>query len=386
MKIRDIKFNNINFFDSIRKENYNNGSKNVLSKEAIRIKISELGNKHYDYQKSNDTPKIFDNMLKVLKEAVDNPIKAYHDYIDETIYGKALALKEGTETIMNMSMSMEEKKEKLSILNNQYEKAIKSASKNISLKLDNYFDSGTSLLEIYSNDPIKDIFDRESFENHIRFLSLSVKKIVFNEKSSMDLESLKYKIEAKSSDKNVLEKMSIKDMKEVLRFTYQVDEKQSAETSADSSIGEKIADRESTRLEFISKLDISQSTQKGMIASEKRQSQGMLLHHSYQEEMKKSMLILDEYSEYLKSLNQRLKRIQERILEVKELFGVTVKNDLLLNLLDIEENFKNKVSKVKEKKDKISEDRDDLEKDKSLIRKKETYKENSKIYNDKITL
>jgi len=62
MKIKGINFNSSNFLQSIKKTNHNNKSENVLGKEAIRIKISEIGNKFYDYQNSENNPKIFDDM------------------------------------------------------------------------------------------------------------------------------------------------------------------------------------------------------------------------------------------------------------------------------------------------------------------------------------
>jgi len=50
--------------------------------------------------------------------------------------------------------------------------------------------------------------------------------------------------------------------------------------------------------------------------------------------MEKNLTIRDEYSEYLKSMDQRLKRIQERILEVKELFGATVNRTTQIKYLE----------------------------------------------------
>ena len=56
----------------------------------------------------------------------------------------------------------------------------------------------------------------------------------------------------------------------MIKFTYFVDEIEKVSSLLVISIGEKVANREIMRLEYISELDISRSTKMRMIASEKR--------------------------------------------------------------------------------------------------------------------
>ncbi len=379
-----INFNKNGFFEFSNNQKSDQLKKDMLAKENIIIEISKTGENFYNYQKDSENPKIFDDILKVLRTATDDPVAAYHEYIDETVYNKAIALKEGTKIIMEMNSSAIEKEEKLHILNVQYQQTIESASKKIAGIFDEYFDSGTSLLNQYSEEKVDEIFNEKAFENHITYLSMTAKQMVFENDKIENVSNLKKEIENKSSNSAALEKMSIHDMKEVIRFIYQVEEVKGAVIESEKSIGEIVANRENNRVVFIDKLNISKSTKEGILSAEKRQSEGMLRHFSYQEEMKKNDTKILEYIDTLRRMAQRLKKVQSRITLIKETLGAFSNNDRLLKLLQFKKRIGNQFKKVKEDKKKIEEEVKALKNNKASIIEKDNYKKNKSIYENRV--
>lgn len=385
INMRAINFDKHSFIEFSNNQKSNQTINDMIDKESIRIEISKAGENFYNYQEDSENPKIFDDMLKVLKAATDDPIAAYQEYIDETVYNKAIALKEGTIKIMEMNSSATEKEEKLDILNIQYERTIESASKRISRIFDEYFDSGTSLLNQYSEETVDEIFNETVFKNHISYLSMTAKQMVFEKDNIPNASDLKKEIENRSSNSDSLEKMSIHDMKEVIKFVYQVEEVTGTTVESEKSIGEVVANRENSRVALIEELSISQSTKEGILSAEKRQSEGMLRHFSYQEEMKKNGVKILEYTDFLRRLAQRLKKVQKRITLIKERLGVFSNNDKLLKLLQSEKRIGNQFKKIAEDKEKIEEEVKALENNKSSIIEKDTYKKHKSIYDKKVS-
>lgn len=379
LKSNTINFKNIiwtpdNSMSSIKKiKNIDNKQLKNMNKEKIRVKISEAGKKLYAYQRDSKNPKIFDNELKLLKAAIDKPSTAYKKYIEDTIYGKAIDYRKGIDKINEMEISKEDKLQRKDILKNQFENTINSASKRLSRILDGYFDAGTKILNQYSDTPVEELFNKDVFKNHIKFLSFTAKKIANNSNEMMDKKKLKQVMKKYIPSSNTIEKMSSDDLKEIIGFIYQKNDMPAFHLKGNKGVGEGIANQERKRIEYIGRLNISSSTKKVMLKSEKRKSMGMLRHYAYTEEIDQTYYKMKEYNKQLKLIFKRLKKLKERIDVIQENLEISTENNLLLNLLKSEKKTQKKYKNIKKKKSQLIKKTEDLKKDKSKIVDKEIY-------------
>lgn len=351
----------------------------INGKDLVKLDLSDLGNRIYNYSIDDNNPQIYDDYYNVLLSGREDQKKAYQDYVKETIIGKSIELKKGYNEIQNMNISDDQKKMKTEILDHQFNSAISSATKRISRIFDRCFDFGTDMLNEYSKNVNEEIFDQEIFENHLKYLSNTSKQIALNSKEEISLESLESQVK-NEVESSTLEKMSYEDVYKVIGYIYQDREYDSSVKDGEISYGEFIANREIENINRINSLGVSKKVSNAMIKSEKRKSEGLLRNASFFQEEKNYLDNMDYINKNVKRYIDLIKIMDEKISEIESFFGINSKNILLKSFLKSRSNYNNMLEKAKDERRKIKDNWKDLSDNKSKVTETESYKKNKEIY------
>lgn len=175
------------------------------------VDISKIGKDLLEESKKNDwfnpeDVKEIDNNYDAFKP------KSSEEYIDQLFIEDVLAYKEAYKALEGSP----DQSIKLQALNNTYLEKLDVGIERIADTLDQYFDKGRFFYELYSKEPLEDLFDKDVFKEALKKSILEVRDSVLTTDDA-DTESVQTKV-LNSQQSEGLEHLSVNDLKELYAF------------------------------------------------------------------------------------------------------------------------------------------------------------------------
>lgn len=261
---------------------------------------------------------------------------------------------------------------KIKQLDENFITRLESKINKIAINLNSYFDSGKFLSEMYSKEPLEDLFDEDLFKENLKTSVLELKDSIMNLDNPLREDIHKKLMENPNTTE--LENMSFNDLKVLSKF---LDEPPNFENSIDKydiNSAEKIATKEKDSNQKIEKLNLSNTIKESMYKVNKRMSDGMLKHVAYKNERDMSIYDTQEYDRMLRNLMKILYKLNLSIEEISENQGVSPKNKMLLKYLGKQQETTEKYNAIKNEKDKRENEFSNLDNNKHTIVATDSYK------------
>ena len=337
------------------------------------VDISKIGKDLLEESKKNDwfnpeDVKEMDNNYDAFKP------KSSEEYIDQLFIEDVLAYKEAYKALEGSP----DQSIKLQALNNTYLEKLDVGIERIADTLDQYFDKGRFFYELYSKEPLEDLFDKDVFKEALKKSILEVRDSVLTTDDA-DTESVQTKV-LNSQQSEGLEHLSVNDLKELYAFAKEPPAFDDSIDQYDGDNIKKIADKEKALNHRIGQMNLPDYVKKSMYEVNRRMSEGTLRHVSYKQEEENNIHAMHEYNRLLKHLAAMLKQLGIRIEELEDTFGINPENKLLLKNLERRDELSSQYNDIKAQRDKEALEFADLEKNKHKITGTETYKRAKAVY------
>lgn len=355
--------NNINY--GINKELFDKISKFIILDEII---ISDKGQGLLDA--SSNEAMLDPKNIKIWEHDPNLIFKkrSADVFIEDVFIDSTLEYKEQLKKLVGVKDSAL----KIERLDENFMSRLESDVNKISRNLNSYFDSGKFLSEMYSKEPLEDLFDEDLFKENLKTSVLELKDFVMNLKDPLREDIHKKLMETPNTTE--LENMSFNDLKVLSKF---LDEPPNFEDSIDKydiNSAEKIATKEKDSNQRIGTLNLSNTIKESMYKVNKRMSDGMLKHVAYKNERDMSIYDTQEYDRMLQNLMKILYKLNLSIEEISENQGVSPKNKMLLKYLGRQQETTEKYNAIKNEKDKRENDFSNLDNNKHTIVATDSYK------------
>jgi hypothetical protein len=320
-----------------------NADKDKLDFKNVKVKMSD--NDFDSIIKNYSSNKIIDRLF------IDSALK----YKNEL-----MSLEKSTDSAMNINQ-----------LEATYIDNLDFTINRIASGLDRYFDKGQYLSDVYSETPLDDLFDKELFKENLIASVIEMRDYVL-ESDEPSREDLEKKL-AKGSKTTSIENLAFNDLKVLYKFTKEPPEFGDSIDQYDTNSIKKITSKEKKLNERIQFLNLPEIIKKSMVEVNRRVSDGMLKHVSYQFEQDNYIYEMQEYDRMMQQLLKRLYNIGLSLDQIQQDQGVSPENKRLLRLLDRKETTTIEYNELKSRKDDREKEFKNLENNKYAIVKTDIY-------------
>lgn len=325
-----------------------------------------------DYSKDLKQYSIQFDELKWKEEFSNDPGRAKEQLLEWTLIGAAKEYAKKRESIDKSGFSTEKQTELINNLDHTYKMAVGDNIKVLVEDYNNYFDRGKTILDQYSEEPTKDLFDEDMFAAHLADMAIKAKNTYLEKGSGSDASEVIGSMNTISSNK-VLEKLSYSDLHKSIAYVSQISKKTEVNASG-IELGQEIARREQSEISHIDGLGLSRNFRNGLISVQKRISEGMMRSNAYQEEEEYYEKLKEDLYKELQKLLERLRRFDVQMKEIKENGFFDPSNDMLMNVLERRSNTEDEIRRIKKGIDENDESFDSLKENPSTIVNKDSYK------------
>lgn len=360
-----INKGSINIKLDINKEVFDKTAKFIIKDEVV---ISDEGQNLLESSSKKD---MFDlSNAKVWKSDIDFGIKrqSFDELIDNLFIDLAFDYKN---QIMNL-VDSKDNEQSIERLNEDYINYIENNIDRIANDIDSYFDKGRGLSDLYSEEPLDDLFDKEVFKDNLKTLIIDTKNYIMNTDEAFQEDILKKLMSAPKTTE--LEKMNFKDLKVIYNFIMEPAKFEDSQNQYDINSAEKIANKEKNLNQSIVTLNLSSNIKNTMFKVNSRVSDGMLKHIAFTYEKEMYTQEMEAYNLLLQNLMNRIYKIGLSIQNIKENQGISPKNKKLLKYLGQEQKFKEQYNELKNEKDNKEKEFAYLDNNKHKIVELDSYK------------
>lgn len=360
-----INKGSINIKLDINKEVFDKTAKFIIKDEVV---ISDEGQNLLESSSKKD---MFDlSNAKVWESDIDFGIKrqSFDELIDNLFIDLAFDYKN---QIMNL-VDSKDNEQSIERLNEDYINYIENNIDRIANDIDSYFDKGRGLSDLYSEEPLDDLFDKEVFKDNLKTLIIDTKNYIMNTDEAFQEDILKKLMSVPKTTE--LEKMNFKDLKVIYNFIMEPAKFEDSQNQYDINSAEKIANKEKNLNQSIVTLNLSSNIKNTMFKVNSRVSDGMLKHIAFTYEKEMYTQEMEAYNLLLQNLMNRIYKIGLSIQNIKENQGISPKNKKLLKYLGQEQKFKEQYNELKNEKDNKEKEFAYLDNNKHKIVELDSYK------------
>jgi hypothetical protein len=349
----------------INKEVFDKISEFIIKDEVV---ISDEGQNLLESSSKKD---MFDpSNIKVCESDIDFEIK--RQFFDELIGNLFIDL--ALDYKNQITKLVDSKDNALSIerLNEAYKNYTENNIDRIANDIDSYFDKGRGLSDLYSEEPLDDLFDKEVFKDNLKTLIIDTKDYIMNTDEPFQEDILEKLMSAPKTTE--LEKMNFKDLKVLYNFIMEPTKFGESINQYDINSAEKIANKEKNLNKSIMTLNLSSNIKNSMFKVNSRVSDGMLKHIAFTYEKEMYTQEMEVYNLLLQNLMNRICKIGLSIQSIKENQGISLKNKNLLKYLGQEQKFKEHYNELKNEKNNKEKEFTYLDNNKHKIVELDSYK------------
>jgi len=298
---------------------------------------------------------------KPVEEALD-PLKDFKDmsFEDQLDYLMVDSVRAYEEALRTADSPGEVKK-----LTETYEHQKQAMIDEVSKNFDNFFDRGRSDMDLYSEEPVNDLFDQVVFSNH---LSEMVTKVHDKLQGGQSLESIEADLSQMVGED--FEHMSIGDLYELYDF---IDGANNF-TSAYNDPLAGLADYDLTMNVRIDQLGLSEGSKDLLRQVVKRERDAGLMDMAYEEEKATYLEDKEGFKKMMGRILKQLLKINASLDAIKEDRGINHDDKVLNKYLARKAKLMDEFYDLKDKKFKHEQAFEDLSKNRHLIKDKESYK------------
>lgn len=369
---------------TLRLENSNEGIDKTLFKKLSasniidEINISEESQKLLDMALNND-------MLNPenIKTHENDTSLIFGDLfldkmIDDLFFDSAFEYKDQLKKLQ----AREDTSVQISKLEKTYIRDLEKSINRVAGALNSYFDKGRYMNEMFSEEPIEDLFDEDLFKENLKTSVLEIKDHIMNTEKPQRNEVIESITAGQRT--NTLESMSYHDIKVLYKFSKKPPKFGDSIDNYDVQALDKIISKEKDSNKEIMGLPLSEIVKRSMVKVNNRVSEGLIKYVAYKEEQKNAINEMQEYSRMIQHLLKRLKMIGLAIDKIEENGELSPSNKRLMRYLERKEGLTEEYNGLKAEKDRRETTFNNLEDNKHVIVETETYKIVKAQYDEKM--
>lgn len=341
-----------------------------ISKEARNLYLESIDKKSSDIRTAS-----------VGSEMGKDENNEYKDF-DVELIKISSKYKSDIDKIKSSDLNDEEKSKHIERIKKSYTDEIHIKVDEVAKEFENYFDAGQELLQKYSEEEVKDLFDGDKFKEKFKSKALELVEEVSNSSKTQSTKSIYSRLVNKSKESVDLDDMDFMDVSNLHKAINNRGYNPSLEIDARTTLGTRLALVENSKNEFIDSLHLSDNIKTAMNKVNGRISEASMRHKAYKEEYKKHQEEIKAINENLAYVAKKFKRIENIIKDREEEFGVNSKNKLLLNSLKDEKSVLQEQIKFENQKEELEEKFRSLSTNKSKITGFDSYKRKKANYDE----
>jgi len=349
-----------------------NEVEDLVDKQSDKLTISNDGLNLYKDSIKADASSL--EVMNIEAEEVKQSKGSSDPLLQWAFIDSAIGFRNELEQIEASDRSVEEKEQLLNQLESIYLDSIGESIDDIVESFDQYFDQGRAILDFYSEDPVEDLFDADSFKNHLLSMVSDSWYSILSASEPQDSETIYSNLIGDSTQTSQLEKMSFRDMEllsEYMSQSFVVDESITIEKVGHGSY---LAHEEHLKNKWIESSGFSYVVKNAMYEVNNRISEGAMRKEAFAEEFRMYNDQIKEFDIALLLLLKRLKNIGVRIDAIRENNGITPENKRLLVWLKNKNEITNQYNQLREAKAQAEKEFNQLNSNKHKIVEKDSYK------------
>ncbi|MDK2868440.1 MAG: hypothetical protein PWP38_2755 [Clostridiales bacterium] len=320
------------------------------------LDISKEGMEKIEKLKSGDIHEI---EMESLEELLTKDKRAY---LEEAMFGSALAYKKEHDWILNNTQDEDQKNKLLEDLNQVYISRVGGAIQEIGMQLDNFFDKGRTQLQRFSKEAVGDIFDVDIFKSQLAEKALTAKDYVMTSETTVGIDAVKQYVRDNEKQTNAVERMTYDELEAVIGFMDSYHDIVSQVESDESIGGRYYAQVDDAVNTAISELNVDNHVKDALTENQQRYSEALMRRDAFSETMDLYDSTLEAYKEQLNKLMSRLAIIQSRLAIIEEEGGIDPSNKRLLGLLEFQSALSDEIKLLKDETKNVENEKRDLSK------------------------
>jgi len=382
---------NGNIIDRMRAEVHNSNLPVNPQLNQNDISVGEMADKESDKLTiSNDGLNLYKDSIKaeashlevmnINSETVKVNEKSSNLLLQWAFIDSAIAFRKELEAINVSDRSLEEKEQVMSLIEGVYLDNVGKTVDEIVDFFDNFFDRGSAILDIYSEDPLEDLFDSDAFKSHLLTMVSDSWYSILSASEPQDSETTYKNLISDSTQTSELEKMSFRDMELLSEYMSQSFVMDESITVDSVGLGSNLAYEESLKTKWIESSGLSYVVKGAVYEVNNRISEGKMRNEGFLEEFRMHMEQMNEYDIALMLLLKRLSKIGVRLDAIRENNGITPDNKLLLISLHRKNEITMQYNEIKSAKAQAEKEFNRLDNNKHKIVEKDSYKHTKAEY------